>query len=106
MPTGEDQRNPRGLMTAARETRERTAQLQAQVDGFLARLADAPDLAEAFDDAVMREDRDAVVELLRTGGLEGEITIDRIEADRRMDLHVCIGLTVESSSCIHFAIEW
>jgi hypothetical protein len=104
MPTGEDQRNPRGLMNAARERRERTAQLHAQVDGFLIRLADTPDLAEAFDDAVMREDRDAVVELLRKSGLEGEITIEQLEADRRMEFTYCLiaGLFV----CHKVVIGW
>jgi hypothetical protein len=103
MPTGEDHRNPRGLMKGARETRERTAQLHAQVDGFLARLADAPDLAEAFDDAVMREDRDAVVELLRTGGLEGEITIERLDADRYIHWSFCAALGV---LCVSVFLEW
>jgi hypothetical protein len=104
MPTGEDQRNPRGLMKAARESREQTAQLHAQVDGFLNRLAETPDLAEAFDDAVMREEKDAVVEVIKRSGLEAEITIERLEADRRAEFRICtvLGFFV----CINVAVDW
>ena len=78
MPTNRDHRNPRGLMQAARESRDRIAQVHGQVDSFLIRLAEAPDLAEPLDDAVRREDQDAVVEVLRKGGLEGEITVENL----------------------------
>jgi hypothetical protein len=101
MPTGEDQRNPRGLMKGARRSRGQNAQLQAQVDDFLARLADTPDLAEALDDAVMREDRDTVVEVLRKGGLEGEFTIEKLEADRVLLIAFCI-----DGHCAHIWFEW
>jgi hypothetical protein len=101
MPTGEDQANPRGLMKGARKSREQNAQLHAQVDGFLGRLAETPDLAEALDDAVRREDRDAVVEVLQKGGLEGEITIRQLEADRVLLIAFCI-----DGHCKNFWFYW
>ena len=104
MPTGENQRNPRGLMQAARESRERITQVHRQVDDFLARLAEEPDLAEPLDDAVRREDRDAVVEVLRKGGLDGEIKIDHLEADRRYELTYCAILG--AWACLTVAVDW
>jgi hypothetical protein len=101
MPTGEDQRNPRGLMEAAGQSRKQTAEVHAQVDRFLAELGEQSELASAFDEAVMREDRDAVVELVRKGGVEGEITIEGIEADRRISITVCVWVF-----CVTHSIEW
>jgi hypothetical protein len=90
-------------MKAARETREQTAQIHAQVDGCLTRLAETPDLAEAFDDAVMREDKDAVVEVLRKGGLDGEITIEQLEADRSITFRLCAFI---EWGCVSVFIGW
>ena len=103
MPTGEDRRNPRGLMKAARESRDQITNIHGQVDGFLTRLAEEPDLAEPLDDAVRREDRDAVVEVLREGGLEGEITVDRLDPDRAIRITLCAGVDL---GCVSVVFVW
>jgi hypothetical protein len=104
MPTGEDQRNPQGLMKAAGDARHHTAQVHAQVDRLLAQLGESSELAAALDEAVMREDREGVVELLKKGGIEGEITIGAIDADRRMEFTVCAILGV--FACVVVSVSW
>jgi hypothetical protein len=91
-------------MKAARESRKRTTAVHAQVDSFLGQLAKASELAEALDDAVMREDKNAVIELLKNGGLDGEITIEKIEADRMILIQLCV--SGPGFSCIKIFIEW
>lgn len=106
MPTGEDQRNPQALLKAAGEAHRHTAQVHAQVDRLLAELGESSELASALDQAVMNEDREAVVELLKGRGFEGEIRIEKLAADRMILLSFCVGSFGGPTSCVQVFIEW
>jgi hypothetical protein len=90
-------------MKAAGEARGHTAQAHAQVDRLLAQLGESSELATALDEAVMHEDREAVVELLKQRGLEGEIRIEKLEADRAVTFALCAFL---DKYCVMVTIAW
>jgi hypothetical protein len=54
----------------------------------------------------MNEDREAVVELLKGRGFEGEIRIEKLAADRMILLSFCVGSFGGPTSCVQVFIEW
>jgi hypothetical protein len=107
MPTGKDSLNPGGLMTAARDARERQAEAQARAQAaaevLLSQLADSEEFAAQFDEAVMREDRDRILGLIAEAGVsdEVEVTIVELDPDRMIQIKFCVWVF-----CISITFSW
>ena len=107
MPTGKDTLNPGGLVKAARDARERQAKAQAQAqaaaDVLLSRLAESEEFAAQFDEAVMREDRDRILALIKEAGVsdEAEVTIVELNPDRMIQIKFCVWVF-----CISVTFSW
>jgi hypothetical protein len=103
VPTGKDAVNPTGLMKAAGSTQEAQARAQAAVDALRSSLADSEPFAAQFDEAVMREDKDAILRLIAEAGVpeDIEVTIEELDADRSITLKFCIWVV-----CISLTISW
>jgi hypothetical protein len=103
MPTGRGELNPRGLMEAARGSLETQSRLESEVRALGSQLAESEEFASRFDEAVMNEDRETVLRLVREAGVseEAEVTIQELDPDRRIRIEICI-----LSWCIRCSCEW
>jgi hypothetical protein len=103
MPTGADALNPQGLMQAARRGRDTQARVLAAADAFRAQVASSDDFARRLDEAVMRENREAILALVKEVGMpdEAEVSVLDLDADRRIRIEICI-----FGYCVSITIEW
>jgi ribosomal protein L16 Arg81 hydroxylase len=103
MPTGKDSVNPGGLMKVARRTRDAQARVQAAADALRSHLSHSESFATQFDEAVMREDRGAILGLIAEAGVHEdiEVTIEALEADRSITIKFCFWRI-----CITIRFDW
>lgn len=103
MPTGKDSVNPRGLMKVARRSGDAQARVHAAANALRSHLAHSEEFAAQFDEAVRREDRDAILALAGEAGVpeDAKVTIEAIDPDRMIELKICIWVI-----CISIRIEW
>lgn len=103
MPTGKDQLNAPGLMRSARRGRDTQARVLAATEALRAQIAGSEAFAKRLDEAVMRENRKAILALVDEVGLpdEAKVRILDLDADRRIRIEVCI-----FGHCASITIEW
>jgi uncharacterized protein YigA (DUF484 family) len=103
MPTGKDASNVQGLMRSARRGRDTQARVHAAMEALRAHVASSEEFARRFDEAVMRENHQAILALVDEVGLpdEAEVRIVDLDADRRIRVEICI-----FGHCGSITIEW
>jgi hypothetical protein len=73
------------------------------VERLVSQLGDSEEFAAQFDEAVMREDRDRILGLIKEAGVsdEVEVSIVELDADRMIQIKFCIWVV-----CISITFSW